>query len=273
MSLSTQDVDYLSNLVAEQSGNIVSQRQAYLLEQRLTPLARKNGKADIHELVEEMKRTRNAGLSKKIAEAVTVNETSFFRDAHPFEALRKSILPELIEARKVTRSINIWCAACSSGQEPYSIAMTIREHFPDLANWRIKILATDLSEEMLAKTRSGCFSQLEVNRGLPARKLVRFFDRKGTEWNAKDDIRSIIDCRNLNLSKPWPHLGDFDIVFIRNVLIYFDQSAKQDILCRAAKILRPDGFLFLGSSETTIGINVPLERKQKDDTICYQVRP
>jgi chemotaxis protein methyltransferase CheR len=270
MSLSTQDIDYLSDIVAKQSGNVVSHRQAYLLEQRLSPIAKENGVADVHELVAEMKRSNNISLSQKIAEAVTVNETSFFRDAHPFESLRKSILPELIEARRSTKSLNIWCAACSSGQEPYSIAMTIREHFPELASWRVRILATDISAEMLAKSKSGTFSQLEVNRGLPARKLVRFFDRNGTDWIAKEDIRSLIECRSLNLSKPWPFLGDFDIVFIRNVLIYFDQSAKQDILCRATKMLKPDGFLFLGSSETTIGINVPLERKQKDDTICYQ---
>jgi chemotaxis protein methyltransferase CheR len=272
MSLSTQDIEFLSGLVAEQSGNVVSHRQAYLLEQRLTPLAKENGKADIHELVEDVKRSKNRILSQKIAEAVTVNETSFFRDGHPFEALRKSIIPEMIAARQTKKSLNIWCAACSSGQEPYSIAMTIREHFSELNDWKIRILATDISEEMLTKSRNGVFSQLEVNRGLPARKLVKFFDRQGTSWIAKPDIRSLIDCRSLNLSKPWPYLGEFDIVFIRNVLIYFDQSAKQDILCRAAKILKPDGFLFLGSSETTIGINVPLERKQKDDTVCYQNR-
>lgn len=270
MTLTTQDIDYLSVLVAEQSGNVVTHRQGYLLEQRLAPIAKQAGSESVHELVASLKKGNNKVNAQQIAEAVTVNETSFFRDNHPFDALKKSIIPELIEARKAQKSLNIWCAACSSGQEPYSIAMTIRENFPELNSWKIRILATDISEQMLAKSKSGTFSQMEVNRGLPARKLVCFFDRQGTDWIAKPDMRSMINCRSLNLSKPWPYLGEFDIVFIRNVLIYFDQSAKQDILCRAAKILKPDGFLFLGSSETTIGINVPLERKQRDDTVCYQ---
>lgn len=270
MSLSTTDIDFLKKLVAEQSGNIVNDRQAYLLEQRLGPIAKSRGINGSAELVAEVRRTRDPALTKKISESITVNETSFFRDIHPFEAMKSTILPDLIKARRSTRKLNIWCAACSSGQEPYSIAMTIRENFPELENWNIKILATDISEEMLSKARGGNFSQLEVNRGIPARTLIQNFDRQGTAWIAKPKLRSLIDCRRLNLSKAWPFLGEFDIIFIRNVLIYFDQKSKEDILNRAGKLLKKDGYLFLGSSETTIGTSIPFKRNQIDDTICYR---
>ena len=270
MSLSTQDIDFLRVLVAEQSGNVVAERQAYLLEQRLTPIATSSGLENVSSLVQELRRTPNTRLKSKVAEAVTVNETSFFRDNHPFEALRTQIIPELIEKRSTTKTLSIWCAACSSGQEPYSIAMMLKEHFPVLNDWRVNILATDISEEMLTKSRNGEFSQLEVNRGLPAKKLVYFFERKGTQWIAKRELRLMIRHQRLNLAKNWPYLGEFDIVFMRNVLIYFDQPSKQEIICKANRVLRKDGYFFLGSSETTIGLNIPFNREIVDETVCYR---
>lgn len=270
MSLSTQDIDFLRVLVAEQSGNVVAERQAYLLEQRLAPIATSTGLSDVSSLVRELRRAPNTQLKSKVAEAVTVNETSFFRDAHPFEALRTTIIPKLMEKRQATKSLSIWCGACSSGQEPYSIAMTIKEHFPSLNDWNVSILATDISDKMLTKSRNGEFSQLEVNRGLPARKLIFFFDRQGTSWVAKPELRSMIRHQKLNLAKPWAYLGEFDIVFMRNVLIYFDQPTKQEIICKANRVLRKDGYFFLGSSETAIGLNIPFNREIVDETVCYR---
>lgn len=270
MALSSPDIDFLRGLVSNQSGNVVADRQTYLLEQRLTPIANRVGLDDVSALVGYMRKQKSTKLETEVAEAFTVNETSFFRDVHPFEALRKTILPELISKRKATKRLNVWCGACSSGQEPYSLAMTIREMGGLLDGWKINILATDISEKMIAKSSSGEFSQLEANRGLPARKLVRFFERRGSMWCAKDELRSMIEHKRLNLTKPWPHLGEFDLVFMRNVLIYFDRPTKQEILCKANRVVRDDGYFFLGSSETTIGLNVPFVREQINDTVCYR---
>lgn len=270
MPLANPDIDYLRGVVADLSGNVIAPRQAYMLEQRLTPLAESMGLADLDALVNELRRSHDLSLKTKVAEAVTVNETSFFRDIHPFEALRTSIIPELVKKNAAQKTIRIWCAAASTGQEPVSIAMTIREGFPELSNWKFDIVATDLSEEVLDKCRAGSYSQLEVNRGLPARKLVRFFDRNGAAWRTKPEIRDLITYQRLNLTKPLPFMGKFDIVFIRNVLIYFDQPTKADILKRVHRTLSPDGYLFIGSAETVIGMGLPYRREEIDATVCYR---
>ncbi|MCC9600505.1 protein-glutamate O-methyltransferase CheR [Stieleria sp. JC731] len=270
MALATADIDFLRDLVAQHSGNVIAPRQVYMLEQRLTPLAGTIGLNDVSALVAKLRATNDRSLSTQVAEAVTVNETSFFRDMHVFEALRKSVLPELMKRNEKSKEIRIWCAACSSGQEPYSTAMVIREHFPQLATWKVSITATDLSEDMLTKSRSGAYSQLEVNRGLPAKSLVRYFERKGALWAAKRELTELIDFRRLNLTTPWPFLGQFDIIFIRNVLIYFDQRTKTDILTRMRRALRSDGYLFIGAAETMIGLNVPYQRTEIDATVCYR---
>ena len=189
---------------------------------------------------------------------------------HLFEALHSGIIPEIIRRNESRREIRIWCAASSSGQEPYSTAMTVREHFPQLDGWNVSIVATDLSEDMLRRTRSGEYSQLEVNRGLPARKLVRFFERSGTSWRAKEELRNMIECRRLNLTQAWPFLGQFDIVMIRNVLIYFDQPTKAEILGRVHRTLKPGGYLFIGSAETVIGMGAPFERQEINGTVSYR---
>ena len=270
MSLPTADIDFLRGLVAEHSGNVIAPRQVYMLTQRLDPVARGVGLDNVEQLVDELRRARNPQLSDKVAEAVTVNETSFFRDMHLFEALRTKLLPDLARARQDTKRIRIWCAACSSGQEPYSIAMTIHEQFKRLDEWDIRILATDLSEQMLAKSRAGEYSQLEVNRGLPARKLVQYFNRKGQIWQVRPELRSLVNHRRLNLTQAWPYLGHFDLVFIRNVLIYFDQKTKADILQRIGSVVAPGGNVFIGSAETIIGLGVPFERQEINGTVCYQ---
>lgn len=270
MPLANPDIEFLRDLVADLSGNVIAPRQVYMLEQRLTPLAERMGLANLDALVSELRRSHDLSLKTKVAEAVTVNETSFFRDVHPFDALRTSIIPELVKKNATKRSIRIWCAASSTGQEPVSIAMTIRESFPELSNWKFDIVATDLSEDVLAKCRTGNYSQLEVNRGLPARKLVRFFERSGADWRTKPEIRDMITYQRLNLTKPLPFMSQFDVVFIRNVLIYFDQSTKIDILNRVHRTLNPDGYLFIGSAETVIGMGLPYRREEIDATVCYR---
>lgn len=270
MSLATPDIDFLRGVVADSSSNVISPRQVYMLEQRLNPLAESLGLSDINALVKELRRSHDPTLKTKVAEAVTVNETSFFRDIHPFDALRSSIIPELVKKNAAKRSIRIWCAAASTGQEPVSIAMTIRESFPELSNWKFEIVATDISDEVLEKCRAGNYSQLEVNRGLPARKLVRFFERDGANWRTKPEIRNTISYQRLNLMKPLPFMSQFDVVFIRNVLIYFDQPTKTDILKRVHRSLSPDGHLFIGSAETVIGLGLPYRREEIDATVCYR---
>ena len=270
MSLATADIEFLQGLVAKHSGNVIAPRQVNMLEQRLTPVAQTVGLGDVDQLVAELKKSSNPALSTQVAEAVTVNETSFFRDMHVFEGLRKTILPDLIKRNAQTKQIRIWSAACSTGQEPHSTAMIIREELPHLSDWKIEIVATDLSENVLKKSRSGEYTQMEVNRGLPVKRLVRFFDRDGTVWRAKPELRDMIQHRRLNLTQPWPFLGQFDVVFIRNVLIYFDQPTKLDILQRIRRALRPDGYLFIGSAETLIGAGLPYKREQFDATVCYR---
>ncbi|MFK7768393.1 MAG: protein-glutamate O-methyltransferase CheR [Mariniblastus sp.] len=270
MLLTEPDIKFLSGVVAEYSGNVISPRQAYMLEQQLLPVAKSVGLTDVVQLVGKMRTAPSPTLSTQVAEAVTINETSFFRDNHPFVALEKKVIPDLITQNQATKELRIWCAACSCGQEPYTIAMIIRESFPQLRDWKVQIVATDLSDEMLKKSKSGEYSQLEVNRGLPVKKLIKFFDRKGSVWQAKQELRDSIEFRRLNLTTPWPYLGQFDIVFIRNVLIYFDQTTKAEILNRVRRVLRPDGYLFIGSAETTIGLGVPFQRKETDVSVCYR---
>lgn len=270
MSLATSDIDFLRGLIARQSGNVISARQVYMLEQRLVPVAQEIGLTSVRELVEALRKDSRQQLSAKVAEAVTVNETSFFRDMHLFQALKTKIIPEIVERNQLRRTIDIWCAACSSGQEPYSTAMVFREHFPFLNSWNIRILATDISEEMLERTKQGVYSQLEVNRGLPMKTLLRFFDRHGAHWKAKNELRSMVTCRRLNLTQGWPRIGVFDIVMARNVLIYFDQASKTRILHKMKRAIASDGYLFIGSAEMLLGLSVPFERQEIDGTVCYR---
>jgi chemotaxis protein methyltransferase CheR len=212
------------------------------------------------------------GLHRQAVEALTTNETSFFRDFHPFEALKKFALPDLIARRAAERELSIWCAACSSGQEPYSLAMLIREGFPQLASWKVTILGTDLSTEILARAREGRYSQLEVNRGLPASLLVKYFQKQGGEWYLRDDIRRMVDYQSVNLASAWPFLLPVDVVMMRNVLIYFGVETKKEILAKMRRVLKPDGYLFLGAAETTFSIDDSFELVQFERATCYRVR-
>jgi chemotaxis protein methyltransferase CheR len=206
---------------------------------------------------------------------MTTNETSFFRDTHPFDALRKHVLVDMLARRAAEKRLSIWCGACSTGQEPYTIALILREHFADRTDrtgWKIDILATDLSTDVLVRAREGRYSQLEVNRGLPAPLLVKHFERHGTEWRIKDDIRRLVEFRQLNLIDPIWAVGAADIVFLRNVLIYFDVPTKKAILRKVRGIMRRDGYLFLGGAETTLNIDDEFVRQSFERAGCYRLK-
>ena len=247
------DYEYLRKVLKDLSGLDLSADKQYLIESRLLPLARKSGMADIGDLVQKMKGGASALISQ-VVEAMTTNETFFFRDKVPFDHLRDTIMPEILRARAARKSIRIWCAAGSTGQEPYSIAMCLKEMGTALAGWRIEILATDLSHEVLEKSKAGIYSQFEVQRGLPIQLLVKYFKQIGELWQINPDIRAMVQHRQLNLLHDFSQLGVFDIIFCRNVLIYFDQDTKSRIFTRLAKAIEPDGFLLLGAAETVVGL-------------------
>jgi len=272
MTLSILEFNYVRRLVLDQSAIVLEEDKGYLVESRLLPLARREGFTSINLLVQKMQAEPFHGLHRLAVEAMTTNETSFFRDFNPFEALKNFVLPDLIARRSAERALSIWCAASSSGQEPYSVSMLIRENFPQLSSWKIHILATDLSTDILARAREGRYSQLEVNRGLPASFLVKYFQKRGCDWYLRDDIRNMVDYQILNLSNVWPALPPMDIVMIRNVLIYFGIETKKEILAKTRRILKPDGYFFLGGAETTFSLDHSYERAQFERATCYRIR-
>ncbi|MFO0593306.1 MAG: protein-glutamate O-methyltransferase CheR [Polyangiaceae bacterium] len=255
----------IQTLVRDRSAIVLEPGKEYLVEARLSPIARAHGLANIDELCLRVERGHRQ-LEDDVVEAMTTNETSFFRDYYPFAALREQIIPEMRTLRGSQRRLDIWCAASSTGQEPYSIAMLLADHFPDLvATWNINILATDLSRAVLSKARAGRYRQPEVNRGTEAQHLINHFTRDGMDWVLKDHIRKMVRFEPLNLIGNWPMMGPFDLIFVRNVLIYFDADAKCKILDRAAGRLQRDGYLFLGGAETpptnhTLFERLPLPR-------------
>jgi chemotaxis protein methyltransferase CheR len=248
------DYEYLRKLLKERSGLDLSADKQYLVESRLVPLARRVGLTDIPELVKKIKGGGADALITEVVEVMTTNETFFFRDKIPFDHMRETILPALMQARANRRALRIWSAACSTGQEPYSIAMLLKEADKMLAGWRIEIVATDLSQSVLEKSKAGLFSQFEVQRGLPIQMLIKHFTQVGELWQLNADIRGMVQHRQLNLLQDFSQLGTFDVIFCRNVLIYFDQDTKVAIFERLAKQLEPDGVLMLGAAESVVGI-------------------
>ena len=245
------DYEYLRKVLKDLSGLDLSADKQYLIESRLLPLARKAGMSDIGELVQKMKGGSSA-LINQVVEAMTTNETFFFRDKVPFEHFRDTVMPEMLRARVMRKSIRIWCAAGSTGQEPYSIAMCLKEMGAALAGWRTEIIATDLSQEVLEKSKSGIYSQFEVQRGLPIQLLVKHFKQIGELWQINPDVRAMVAHRQLNLLHDFSQLGV--LIFCRNVLIYFDQETKSRIFARLAKAIEPDGVMVLGAAETVVGL-------------------
>jgi chemotaxis protein methyltransferase CheR len=247
------DYEYLRKLLKDHSGLDLSADKQYLIESRLLPLSRKCGLAGISELVQKMK-GGSASHIAQVVEAMTTNETFFFRDKVPFDHFRDTIMPEVLRARAGRKSVRIWCAAGSTGQEPYSLAMCLKEMSAALAGWRVEIIATDLSQEVIEKSRAGIYSQFEVQRGLPIQLLVKYFTQIGELWQINADIRAMVQHRKLNLLHDFSQFGAFDVVFCRNVLIYFDQDTKINIFGRLARSMETDGFLVLGAAETVVGL-------------------
>jgi chemotaxis protein methyltransferase CheR len=275
MPLSPQDYGYIREVVLKASGIVLEAGKEYLIDNRISPLLRAEGLTNPADLVARMRTGSTAlVLTRKVIEAMTTNETSFFRDVHPFDTLKDKIIPDLIKARQATRRINIWCAAASSGQEPYTIALILREFFPQLLAppWQVSFLATDLSAEMISRCREGRYSQLEVNRGLPIRLLLKHFVKQGMEWQASEALRNTINFREMNLCEEWGGMPVFDIVFMRNVLIYFSIDTKKQIFARLRRNLARDGMLFLGGAETTLNIDDAFDRVATNKGGVYQIK-
>jgi chemotaxis protein methyltransferase CheR len=266
------EFDILSNLVKERSGLVLTRDKAYLLESRLLPIVRKWQLKTLAELAAAVRGHADAGLVRAVVEAMTTNESFFFRDVKPFDQFKAFVLPHLLRSRASTRAIRIWSAACSSGQEPYSLGMILTEQRALLANWRIEILATDLSTEILEKAQAGLYSQFEVQRGLPIQLLVKYFKQQGDRWQIDPAIRAMVNFRQLNLLDDFAALGRFDVIFCRNVLIYFDQPTKTLVLNRLSRQMAPDGHLYLGGAETVLGITDKLQ-PVPDNRGIYSIAP
>jgi chemotaxis protein methyltransferase CheR len=252
--MTPSDYDYIRKLLKDRSGLVLSAEKQYLVESRLLPVARRIGASGLADLVAKLKGPGAEALIVDVVEAMMTNETFFFRDKIPFDQFRDVIMPALMAARANRRAIRIWCAAASTGQEPYSLAICLKEMGKRLAGWHIQILATDLSKDVLAKARSGIYTQFEVQRGLPIQMLVKYFTQNGEGWQIAPDIRTMVQFRPLNLVHDFSHLGTFDLVFCRNVLIYFDQPTKAKVLDRLAAVTESDGYLVLGGAETVLGL-------------------
>ena len=271
MTISKSDFDYVSRLAHSEAALVIEPGKEYLVETRLGPLAQKEGFLSLAALIQQMRgEAKVNGLHHRAIDALTTNETLFFRDFHPFEALRRSIIPALLEQRAGLRRLTIWCAAASTGQEPYSLAMLLLEHFPQLANWSVSILATDLSPTVLKLAEEGNYSQFEVNRGLPASYLVKYFVKQGDAWRIKDEVKRMVEFRVMNLIQPWPFMPPLDLVLIRNVMIYFDVETKKGILRRIRDCLLPHGYLVLGTAETTTNLDPVFQPVTFGKTVVYR---
>jgi chemotaxis protein methyltransferase CheR len=270
-TLNVDDLDYVRQLVRERTAIVLEADKQYLIESRLDPVARKAGYESLSDMIQDMRGKPYARLHHQAVEAMTTNETSWFRDRSPYDALRQHILPDLIQMRAASRTLTIWSAACSTGQEPYSTAIVIHDHFPQLHSWNLRILASDFSEEVLNRAREGKYTQLEINRGLPAALLVKHFEHKGAQWQLKDHIRQMVKFGVVNLAQQWPPMPPVDVVLLRNVMIYFDVETKRSILAGVRRILRPGGYLLLGNAETTLNLDDRFQRVEFGKAACYQV--
>src|SRR5579871_2170632 len=247
MACSDSDYTYLRELVLAQSSNLIDPSRNALFDTRLSPIARMAGAASLEDFVNILKADRPVHLHRAVAEAMTINETSFFRDLKPFEMLQEVILPRLIERRSGERRLRIWSAASSTGQEAYSLAMMIAEHFPSLAGWDVKIIGTDISRQVIDYARRGRYRRLEVNRGLPARMLLKYLQREGEEWAVSPAIRSMCEFHCANLRAPLPGLPVFDLVLLRNVLLYFPQEDRRSVFLEVNRHMDSAGYLILGN--------------------------
>jgi len=253
--VSPEDFDFISSLIKSRSGLVLTPDKSYLLESRLMPVARKHGLKGLDDLINQLRTRKEEALIVEVTEAMTTNESFFFRDVKPFDLLRDEVLPPILEARQAQKHLRIWCAAASSGQEPYSIAIVLKELGVKLAGWKIDIIGTDISHDILNKAKGGMYSQFEVQRGMPIQLLLKYFDKKDENWEIKPEIKSMVQYKYWNLLDDLRSLGGFDIVFCRNVLIYFDAETKGKVLENVSQLMAKDGMLFLGGAETVLGVS------------------
>lgn len=250
-----EDFDMLSKILKERSGLVLTEEKIYLLESRLTPIARKKGMETLDDLINEIRLRRKEDLLREITDAMTTNESFFFRDNTPFDLFREEVMPSLLKSRASSKRIRIWCAAASTGQEPYSLAIILKEMEAKLSGWNIEILGTDLTQQVLDKAKAGIYSQFEVQRGLPIKLLMKYFTQAGEMWQISENIRKMVSYRPFNLLNNYSAMGKFDVIFCRNVLIYFEQKTKSEVLDRLRGQLVEDGTLFLGAAETVLGLS------------------
>lgn len=264
--------DWVCDLVRREAGIALDSSKNYLVSSRLLPVAQRGGFKSVDEMVDALRAGRHAQLRREVVEAMTTNETSFFRDKPQYDMIRTKLVPELMEKRRAKRELQFWSAACSSGQEAYTLAIMLRESFPELAGWRIRILATDINTEMLERVRQGLFTQTEINRGLPIQLVMKYFKQQGRHWQIAEELRKMIETRQYNLVRDPPPLRDCDLVFLRNVLIYFEEPTKRRILKGMRSVLMQGGFLFLGGTETALVSDHTYEPVREGRAVCYTPR-
>jgi len=265
--------EFLRDLLRRRTGVVIDDSKQYLVVARLLPIVRQRAIPSLDTLVDRIRKTGDKALEKDVLNAMMTHETSFFRDKSPYETLRQ-LVTEMIPKRSAHRQLAIWSAACSTGQEPYSIAMLLNEYFPDLvASWRIRIIATDISEPVLARAREGVFSELETNRGLTAELLKKYFRPLQGKWSIVQECRRLVEFRCLNLNGPWPALPPCDVIFLRNVMLYFDVPTRASLVTKMRRVLKPDGALFLGGAETMIGIDTAYDRLTGAGCSYYRPKP
>lgn len=269
MTITATDFEYVASLVYQEAAIVLAPGKEYLVEARLAALGRAQGLGGAADVVKQLRAQRNPTLRAAVVDSMTTNETSFCRDATVFQGLKETVLPALIERRRSVRKLNIWSAACSTGQEPYTLAMMLDDAFSELRAWQVSIVATDLSAEVLAQARQGRYSQIEANRGLPARWLTAYFERSGLGYQLKADVKSKVQFRQLNLVRPWSLSGTFDLILCRNVLIYFDVATKQGVVRRLEQQLAADGNLLIGASESLVGVSDSLTRDRGAVSGCF----
>jgi chemotaxis protein methyltransferase CheR len=272
MPLAANDFELVRQIVRDHVGILLDSWKTSLVETRLSAIARGEGLAGVDDLLNHLRSRSRSPLSTRVVESLLTTETSFFRDVHPFEALRQFILPDLIIQRQARRRLAIWSAGCASGQEIYSVAMLIREHFPSLLDWSLQLVGTDVSSSMLAKAAKGRYTELEINRGLPAAALVKYFEQHALEWQIKLEVRAMVEFVQMNLAGSWRALPKMDIIFMRNVLVYFDVEKKREILAKVRHQLHPDGFLFLGGAESTINLDDDFQPTYFGPAVVYRLR-
>ena len=273
MPLGHHEFHYIRDLVRDRSAVVLEPGKEYLIISRLEPLAAQEGFSSINYLIDQLRRSQFGPLHRKVVEAMTTNETSFFRDNRPFDLLKNMALPEILKNRATERTLNVWCAACSSGQEPYSVAILLREHFPWVFGWDVHLIGSDLSTDMLVRAKEGRYSQLEVTRGISGPLLGKYFRKQNGAWQLAQEVRRMVEFKEINLIEPWPSLPFMDIIMMRNVLIYFSVEIRKTILSKVRRLLKPDGYLMLGGAESTVYLDDTFEPIPVGRPALFRLRP